>query len=234
MDLIKRIAYEAIPDGWSCEVEAEEFTHFILLVYLPHDYRTLVPDQAISYLQPVLRHCSSYLSNVAVFDRRHKSYLFFDETLLDEVKSGKVISREMLLRAEEQGQSFTRFNSVTLECEKHESHLYLPIEVAGPKGVARAIALFDTGATTTMLSDEVISTTGFDDLQSARRSRFSTANGWISCPIVSRDVDVGGLRKATDIAVNQKDGQNLLGMDFFDGMEYIVDFQNSAIYVWER
>jgi hypothetical protein len=45
---------------------------------------------------------------------------------------------------------------------------------------------------------------------------------------------VGGFRKNIDVAVNQKEDVNLLGMNFFEGMEYIVDFQNSSIYVWEK
>ena len=234
VDLIKHISREALPDGWSCDVKVEEFTHFVLLVYLPHNSRPVAPDQMTSYLQPITQYCSLYLSDVAVFDRTHKSYLFFDKTMLDEIKSGKSISKEMSLRAEEQGQLFTRFNSVALECEKYESHLFVPIEVTGLDGVVPCLALFDTGATTTTLSDEVVSKTGYDNLQSAPRRSFSTANGWMSCPIVSREVNVGGFRKGIEVAVNQRDEMNLLGMNFFDDMEYIVDFQKSAIYMWEK
>lgn len=234
VDLIKHISREALPSGWSCDVKVEEFTHFVLLVYLPHNSRPVVPDRITSCLQPIINYCSPYLSDIAVFDRTHKSYLFFDKTMLDEVKLGKAISKEMSLRAEEQGKSFTRFNSITLECKKHESHLFLPIEVTGRKGVVTCLALFDTGATTTMLSDDAVSKTGYDNLQSSPRRSFSTANGWVSCPIISREVNVGGFRKSVEVAVNQRDELNLLGMNFFEGMDYIVDFQNSAIYMWEK
>jgi len=233
-DLIKHISREALPDGWSCDVKVEEFTHFVLLVYLPHTSRPVAPAQMTSYLKPIIEYCSWFLSDVAIFDRTHKSYLFFDKTLLDEIGSVKAISKEMALRAEEQGQSFTRFNSITLECEKHESHLLLPIEVSGPNGVVTCLALFDTGATTTTLSNEVVTKTGYDNLQIAPRRSFNTANGWMSCPIVFREVNVGGFRKRIEVAVNQRDELSLLGMNFFKGMDYIVDFQNSAIYVWEK
>ena len=234
VDLIKRISGEALPDGWSYNVEVDEFTHFVLLVYLPHNSQPVAPDQITSYLQPITKYCSWCLSDVALFDRTHKSYLFFDKTILYEIESGKPISKEMSLRAEDQGKSFTRFNSVTLECEKYESHLFLPIEVAGPHGVVTCLALFDTGATTTTLSDEVVSKTGYNNLQSAPRRSFNTANGMMSCPIVSREVNVVGFRKTIEVAVNQRDQLNLLGMNFFEGMDYIVDFQNSAIYMWEK
>lgn len=234
LDLIKRISCEALPNGWSCDVKVEEFTHFVLLVYLPHNSQPVSQDQIKSYLEPITKYCSFCLSDVAVFDKTHKSYLFFDKTMLGEIKSGMAISKEMSRRAEEQGQSFTRFNSVTLECEKYESHLFLPIEVAGPDGVVTCLALFDTGATTTMFSDEVIFKTGHDNLQISPSRSFSTANGLMSCPIVSREVNVSGFRKDIKVAVNQQDELNLIGMNFFEGMDYIVDFQNSAIYVWEK
>lgn len=85
-----------------------------------------------------------------------------------------------------------------------------------------------------MLSHELISKTGHENLQSVPRRSFSTVNGFISCPIVSRDISVGGFRKAIDVAVNESVGTNLLGMNFFDGFEFILDFQDSVIYVWEE
>ena len=47
-------------------------------------------------------------------------------------------------------------------------------------------------------------------------------------------VNVGRFRKGIEIAVNQRDDISLLGVIFFEGMDYIVDFQNSAIYMWEK
>ena len=71
-------------------------------------------------------------------------------------------------------------------------------------------------------------------MQNAPSRSFSTANGTMSCPIVMRAVNVGGFRKRIEVAVNQKDEMNLLGVNFFEGMDYIIDFQNSVIYVWEK
>ena len=34
-ELIERTALESVPNGWDCEVRVEEFSHFILLIYLP-------------------------------------------------------------------------------------------------------------------------------------------------------------------------------------------------------
>ena len=96
------------------------------------------------------------------------------------------------------------------------------------------MALLDTGASTTTLNFEIVTETGFDNLQKAPRRSFNTANGEKSFPIVTRDVNVGGLWRGIEVAVNQKDEVNLLGVNFFEGMDYIIDFPNSSIYVWEK
>ena len=234
IELIQRVSKEALPDSWSSDIKVEEFTHFILLIYLPHNSQQVAPGQIISHLAPILEYCGRWLTDVAVFDKTHKSYLFFDKTILDEIKRSTKLSNKTLSSVENNGQSFTQYNSVTIECEKQESHLFLPIEVAGKNGIVSAYALFDTGASTTTLTSEIVAKTGFDNLQNAPLRNFNTANGPMSSPIVTREVNVGGYRKGIEIAVNQRDDINLLGVNFFEGMDYIVDFQNSAIYVWEK
>ena len=84
--------------------------------------------------------------------------------MLSKIKKSDRLSKNFLARAEKLGHSFTQFNSINIECEKHESHLFLPIEVAGPSGIVTCYALLDTGASTTTLASTVISKTGFDNL----------------------------------------------------------------------
>jgi len=234
IDLLKHIAQEALPDGWSSDVKVEEFTHFILLIYLPHNSEPPPIAKISSALQPIMEYCSWCLSDVAVFDKRHKSYLFFDKSLLTQLESGKPLSTGMTELARKQGVSFTRFNSITIECDKHASHLVIPIEVGGPNGALSCRALFDTGATMITLPAKIITATGPDGFQTAPRRTFNTVNGAISCPIVKRAVSIGGLRKEIEVAVDQRDGIPLVGMNFFDGMDYIADFGQSALYMWEK
>jgi predicted aspartyl protease len=234
VELIQRMAAESLPNSWNCEARVEEFTHFILLVYLPHNCARVAAGQVAFYLMPVIKHCSWCLSNVAVFDRMHKSYLFFDNDTLKHLEGAGSLTDTLLAKAKQQGESFTRFNSTTLQCEKYEQHLIVPIEIAGSSGVVSCPALFDTGASTTMLSKNVISSTGYDNLANVPTKSFSTANGWMSCPIVHREVNLGGFRKRIEVAVNQRDELNLLGMNYFKGMKYIVDSQNACIYIWEE
>jgi predicted aspartyl protease len=183
---------------------------------------------------PILKYCGQYVTDVAVFDKTHKSYLFFDDEMLEEIEKHSNLTSTLVERARQQGVSFTRFNSMTIQCETHESHLFLPVEVSGPSGVVTCLALFDTGASMTTVANRILSETGIADLSTAPWKSFNTANGVMSCPIVKREVNVGGYRKNIEVAVNQKDELNLLGVNFFEGINYIVDFQNSCIYVWEK
>ena len=233
IELISRVAREALPDNWSCEVQVEGFTHFILLTYPPHNAPRVEPRTVASYFPPILRYCGWCVSDVAVFDRTRKSYLFFDRAVLDTIMKGGNLTTAMASRARQQGKAFTRFNSRTIQCEAHNSHLYLPIEVKGPNGITSCRAMLDTGASMTMLAKTVVEKTGIADFSSARRERFRTANGVMSCWIVRREVNIGECRRDIEVGVSER-GMNLLGVNFFEGMGYVVDFQNSCIYVWER
>ncbi len=233
-NLIRRTSREAFPNVWTCDVKVEEFTHFILLIYIPHDTELPKTKQIVRSLRPVIKYCNEYLTDMAVFDQQHKSFLFFDKAILKHLKSGENITKSMEITALKQGRKFKLFNSVTVQCEKHKSHLWLPIQISGSNGVVECLALLDTGASTTTLASDIITRTGRDNLQSAPNRRFSTANGSISCPIVHREVNVGGLRKNIEVAVNQQDQLTLLGMNYFEGMEYIIDFGKSAIHMWAK
>ena len=81
VELIQRMAAEAFPKNWNCDVRVEEFTKLILLVYLPNNLDRIRAGEIASYIIPIVKYCSWCLSDVAVFDSKHKSYLFFDRLL---------------------------------------------------------------------------------------------------------------------------------------------------------
>lgn len=234
VELIEKIAAESMPKNWNCQVRVEEFAHFILLVYLPRNSVRVGAGTLASYLAPVVEHCDQYLTDVAVFDHAHKSYLYYNNKALKHIKSGLKVSGALLDRVKQQGESFTRFNSTTIQCEKNEGHLILPIQITGPRGVETCLALFDTGASVTTVSHSIISKTGPDNLATAPKRSFNTANGLMSCPIVYREVDIGGFSRRIEVAVNQRDELNLLGMNYFHGMKYIVESENACIHIWEE
>jgi len=205
-----------------------------ITVLRPHYYTKLLPIQREAISSPILKHCSPYLSDIAVFDHTHKAYLFFDKDTMRHLKNGKTLTSHLVNKSMRQGKSFTKFNSITIQCEKQESHLFLPVEVSGSRGSTDCYMLVDTGASITTVSERVASLTGYDILANSPRKSFNTANGWMSCPIVRREVNIGGVHKSIEVAVNQRDELNLLGMNYFKGMGYIVDFQNSCIYLWEK
>jgi predicted aspartyl protease len=208
--------------------------HFILLIFVPHTETQIQAGNVAEHFAPILKYCGWCLSHIAVFDRTHKSYLFFDETTLNHLKRGIRLTEKLAKKVRRQGKAFSRFDSITIQCEKYESHLLIPIEILGSAGVVTCYALFDTGASTTMLSKDTILETGHDDLLAAPRRSFNTVNGRMSCPIVRRNVNAAGLRREIEVAVNQTDELNLIGMNYFEGLKYIADFENSCIYVWEE
>lgn len=234
VELIQRVAAESLPKYWNCEVKVEEFKHFALLVYIPHNMTRVEAVEIASYLVPVVKYCGWCLTDVAVFDSVHKSYLFFDNDTLKHIEKEESITGSLLEKVKEQGESFKRFNSTTVQCQKYEQHLLLPLKISGSGGVATCIALFDSGASLTTLTSSIISQTGEDNLAIVPKRSFNTANGWMSCPVVRRTVNIGGFRKDIEVAVNQRDEINLLGMNYFKGIKYIVDSQNACIYIWEE
>ncbi len=80
--LIERVAKEALPDDWSCEVKVEEFSNFILLISQPHNTREKDPVSVSKYFPPIVKYCGFCLSNIAVLDHTHTSYMFFEEETL--------------------------------------------------------------------------------------------------------------------------------------------------------
>jgi predicted aspartyl protease len=236
VELIQRMAAESMPKGWNCQVRVEEFTHFILLVYLPHNLNRVEAGAIASYLIPVAKHCNQWLTDVSVFDLAHKSYLFFNKDAIEHIKREGKLTDTLLGNVKQQGESFTQFNSTTIQCEMHQGHLFLPIEIIGSSNVQTCVALLDTGASVTTVSRSIILQTGLgeNELRFAPRRSFNTANGSMSCSVVQREVNIEGFRKRIEVAVNEIDEVNLLGMNYFRGMKYIVDSQNACIYIWEE
>jgi predicted aspartyl protease len=228
------LAKEALPQNWNSDVRVEEFTNFILLVTQPPNTDRVSVTKAAEYLKPILKYCDWCLSDVAFFDHTHRSFIFFDKEILTLLSRGENLSLAMIEKVKSQGSSFTQFNSVKIKCEKQESHLFLPLEVAGPSGVVSCYALLDTGASMTMLSNKIIAETGYDHLESAQRKTFSTPNGRLVCPIVQRQINIEGFQRNINIAVNQNDDLNLLGLNYFGNLKYIIDVPNSCVYIWEK
>jgi hypothetical protein len=42
------------------------------------------------------------------------------------------------------------------------------------------------------------------------------------------------MKRNIEVAVNNTDNMNLLGMNFFEGFEYIIDAGDACIYVWKK
>jgi len=103
------------------------------------------------------------------------------------------------------GAVFRRFDSVQIQFTTRSGHIFLPVTVTGESGMHETSMMLDTGASMTVLPQELAGKTGHEDLSTARRETFSTANGLMDCPIVTRTVALGGVDNQQNVAVNTRD-----------------------------
>jgi len=234
LDLVQKLALEAFPNNWKIDVKAEEFTNFILLAQV--DLKTNKPEvtDIITYLIPVLDNSDGYLKNVAIYNEKHQCYLFFDENALNGVIKNKNLGTNAINEAKRKGEGFLRYNAIKIDFQEINGHIFIPVIVVGEYGSYETIMMLDTGASMTVISLELAQETGHEDLNEISRKTFSTVKGLISFPIVQREIIVGDTYKKQAVAVNLEDNSNLLGMDFFESREYIIDNSSKCIYIWNK
>ncbi len=232
--MLDQLAKEALPKEWGYDVRVEEFTTFILLVRLNLEKDTKKVSALLPYLYPLVDYGSPYLANIAVFDKKHKCYLFFDEQALEEIRRTRSLSEQTVSRVKRQGDNFRRYNSIAIPFKLHGGHIYVWVEVLGERGVENILMMLDTGASSSVISSNIAAKTGVDDLQFARKRRFMTAKGPMSCPMVQRTLSVGGVRKVREVGVSERGDMNLLGVDFFEDLDYLIDSSKGCIYVWSK
>jgi len=234
VDLIQKLSLEALPPNWKSEVKVEEFTNVILLIQNPRDEEDISVNEVAKYLIPILTYGGQYLKNVAVFNRKHQSYLYFDEEALGELIKNQTLSEKTVADIKNKGAGFTRYNAIKIDYEEKFGHIFIPVIVSGEYGSVECFMMLDTGASMTVVSLELAKKTGHEDLNNMERRTFSTAKGLLSCPIVVREIIVGDLDKKQPVAVNLEDNSNLLGIDFFESKDYIIDAASKSIYVWSK
>ncbi|GAG63904.1 unnamed protein product [marine sediment metagenome] len=232
--LIQELALEAFPNKWETEVKVEEFTNFILLVQFDVKSNEPAVTDIIKYLVPVLDHSGRYLKNVAIYNKKHQCYLFFDEDVLSKIVTNQNLSKNTINEARRKGEGFLRYNAIKIDFQVKNGHIFIPVTVIGEYGSYDTIMMLDTGASMTVISLELAQKTGYEDLNEISRRTFSTAKGLMSCPIVQREVIVGDIYKKQNVAVNLEDDSNLLGVDFFESREYIIDIPSKCIYAWNK
>jgi len=234
VDLIQKLALEAFPNNWKMDVKAEEFTSFILLVQVDVKNNEPAVTDIIKYLVPVLDNSDGYLKNVAIYNEKHQCCLFFDENALNGVIKKKKLGTNAINEAKKKGEGFLRYNAIKIDFQEINGHIFIPVIVVGEYGSYETIMMLDTGASMTVISSELAQKTGHEDLNEILRKTFSTVKGSISCPIVQREIIVGDTYKKQEVAVNLEDDSNLLGIDFFESREYIIDNSSKCIYIWNK
>lgn len=234
VDLIQKLALEAFPNNWKLDVKVEEFTNFILLVQVDVKSNEPTVTDIIKYLVPVLDNSDGYLKNVAIYNEKHLCYLFFDENTLNGLIKNKNLGTNVINEVKKKGKGFLRYNAIKIDFQEINGHIFIPVIVVGEYGSYETIMMLDTGASMTIISLELAQKTGDEDLNDVSRRTFSTVKGLISCPIVQREIIVGDTYKKQAVAVNLEDDSNLLGIDFFESREYIIDNSSKCIYIWNK
>ncbi len=228
-DLIRGLAEEAFPNTWESTVTVEEFTNFMLLVHTTEEANDVALTGVAKFLTPVVSYSAPYIKNVAVFDKNHKCFLYFDETDLQRIGVSTELTKERISEIKKRGEEFSRYNSVQIPCKTIDGHLFVQTAVSGEYGVDyECVMMLDTGASMTVISVDLAHKTGQEDLNVVRRESFSTAKGILVCPVVQRRIVVSG------IEMNPIGEMNLLGIDFFKGKSYTIDSRRSCIYVWNE
>lgn len=234
-DMIRNLALEAVPESWEIDVRVEEFSHFILLIYLPQRAQVASVEEVERIIKPVVKYAHPYLTDIAVFNYKRQSYLYFDADVIEHIRMSRELPQPLVQKIWGQGQSFQSFNAIPIKFETYNGHMIIPVKVIGRDGVMEEKMLFDTGASATVIPLEIAYTTQNEDLNNAERQTFETANGRIESPMTQRKIIVGGVEKDLRVAVFPKEGQTgLLGVDFLKNMRYVVDSESSTIYVWEK
>jgi predicted aspartyl protease len=234
VDLMQKLALEAFPNNWKMDVKVEEFTNFILLVQVDVKSNEPAVTDIIKYLVPVLDNSDGYLKNVAIYNEKHQCYLFFDENALNGIVKNKNLGTNAINEAKKKGEGFLRYNAIKIDFQEINGHIFIPVIVVGEYGRCETNMMLDTGASMTVISLELAQKTGYEDLNNISRRTFSTANGVMTCPIVQREIVIGDLDKKQAVAVNLEDDSDLLGVDFFESREYIIDSTSKCIYVWNE
>ncbi len=233
--LIRELSREALPAEWKTEVRVEGFTNFILVVDTLDMSRRHSVEEVSKYLVPVVARAQPYLKNVAVFDRKHHCYLYFDEGALKAIGVNGAVSNQMAKGVAIKGHEFTKFNSVRIDVEVRDGHILVPVTVSGEGGYYESLMLLDTGASMTVISLELAQKTGSEDLNTIPRKEFHTANGVVRWPIVKRMLSVGSMDMEQDVAVSLGESSvNLLGVDIFSGTSYLLDAESGCIHIWGR
>jgi len=235
--LVENITKEAAPETWKVDVKTEEFFNFILIIQIPELSSEININKIDEHLIPIVMWAEPYLQNIAIFNKYHQCVYYFDSKLIDQIKKHKKIDNQISEKAKNVGASFTLYNSIDVSFKRYEGHIFLPIVIYGETGSLDKEIMLDTGATTTMITKEVAEKTfnvGDADQRDIETRQFSTANGFISCPILKRNVVLGGFDTNIDVAVSMDEDINLLGMNYFSDKDYLIDSNTEKIYLWKK
>lgn len=235
VDLLEKLSAEALPLSWKSEIKTEEFTNFILVIQNPIHSAEFEANEVGKYLIPILNYSKEYLKNIAVYNDKHQSYLYFNEDALNELLKNKILSNKTVINIKSNGKNFIKYNAIKIDYGDQLGHILInDAIISGNSNSAIVTMLFDTGASITTISSKLAQQTGMENLNLINKESFSTANGVVSCPIVEREIIIAGLNKKIQVAACPQTDISLLGVNFFESLNYLIDADSKSIYVWSK
>ena len=123
-------------------------------------------------------------------------------------------------------------DALVIECRRKGGHLYVPVKLSGKKGEIETYMMFDSGASMMSLPEAM-----YNKIQtktSSKTIQFATANGMSKMRISNITVNLGGVERNVEVAILKKSDEGLFGLNFFEGLNFVVDMQRSKIYIWEK
>jgi clan AA aspartic protease (TIGR02281 family) len=186
-------------------------------------------EQVLKYLKPIMPYLSEYLKNIAIYDSNNQCCLYFDEQSINYLLKNGNINQSESDRLKQNAEIFKTYNDYKIQLKYENGHYYAIVVVIGKNASTEVMMMLDTGATKSMISEDVALKTGSETLSSEQMMYFQTANGLVKYPLVKRRLVLEDTGKDLEISVNTKDNINLLGMDFLKDCS--IDSQERCIYV---
>jgi len=117
-----------------------------------------------------------------------------------------------------------------IQCQREGMHLMVPAELNIHGTKIEADMLLDTGASVTVISNQLYSKGNTIPFEKLQKQEILTASGPIECPIDAFEVSTIAYAKKVEVAI-LSDCVPLLGANYFAGHVFTVDLDGQCIYV---
>jgi predicted aspartyl protease len=126
---------------------------------------------------------------------------------------------------------------VSYAFEPHEGLIVIPARLSGPAGELLVRLALDTGATGSLLNEDLIVLLGYDPSAAPSRVQITTGSGVETVPrlAIEKVEALGSERRQFPVVCHtlppSASVDGLLGLDFFRGQRLVIDFRSGILDV---